>query len=248
MSHDNVLNPNFLHTFKLIAENTEEKYDIFFSDYNLISENGEFIKRKKAGPVSKLILGNFIGASFLYKQEVYDKLKGYDKKIFLAEDHDFFLRASLKFNFRKVEEVLYNYRIHSKSLTSGIDQNPQYNAKLIKSLERMYSRKEFELNRQTRNFLISMRTGEASIQDYLVNRKIIRKDLKNFQNKTFKLDLNELNLDILIYWYYKVKEHRPMIFFKVLYQAPELILSNYKIAGRILVNSIKTKYSNSSVV
>lgn len=128
-SHDNILYKNHLerlHDF-IIDSNS----DIIYSDFEIIDENDSVIDVIKTGPCECIIFENCIGASFLYKKNVYDVLIAYNEKYFFIEDYDFWLRASLQFKFVKLNEILYRYRIHSDNLRSKIKNNElehnQYN-------------------------------------------------------------------------------------------------------------------------
>src|SRR5690606_18902635 len=116
-----------------------EKCDIVYSNYDIIWSNGGLKRAHITGPLPKLLLGNIIGASFLYKKEVFQVIQGYNTELFLVEDFDFFLRASLKYKFYHKNENLYQYRIHEKSLTGKINQNTEYSIIHRVALERMYT-------------------------------------------------------------------------------------------------------------
>ena len=60
---------------------------------------------------------NCVGACFLYRRIVHETLNGYREELFLAEDYDFWLRASLAFRLKPLDESLYFYRKHSGPLT-----------------------------------------------------------------------------------------------------------------------------------
>lgn len=94
--------------------------DIVYAPYHYIDENDNLISYSEQidGDVDKLYEGNVIGACFLYKREVHEKLNGYDVEQFLVEDYDFWLRALRHFNYGFIDECLYEYRLHENSLTS----------------------------------------------------------------------------------------------------------------------------------
>ncbi|MBT0608448.1 glycosyltransferase family 2 protein [Aequorivita echinoideorum] len=118
-SDDNILKSNFLEEMK--KPFSDERVDIVFSDYDVLYENGSKKREHLAGPVSGLIFGNSIGASFLYKKKVFKKIGGYDEQLHTVEDYDFWLRASLISNFYHLNENLYKYRLHISSLTNTVD-------------------------------------------------------------------------------------------------------------------------------
>jgi glycosyltransferase involved in cell wall biosynthesis/GT2 family glycosyltransferase len=90
--------------------------DVVYADY--LRFDGESERRVRVGPIAALPLRNVIGACFLYRREVHEELGGFDESLFLAEDYDFWLRASSQFRFAAVHDVLYRYRDHGSSLTA----------------------------------------------------------------------------------------------------------------------------------
>ena len=121
-SDDNNLHENFLS--ELYDRILFSSSDIAFSDYNVIDKNSRLIKHNQVGPVEALVYANTIGASFLYKKEVFETSGGYREDLFLIEDYDFWVRAKLNgFNFSHVPYALYDYRIHPTSLSSTLSLN-----------------------------------------------------------------------------------------------------------------------------
>jgi glycosyltransferase involved in cell wall biosynthesis len=117
-SDDNVLRPNMLARLMEIAQGNSG-YDIFHADFTEIDADGQEGRRITVDPADELILGNAIGACFLYRRCVDTALGGYDETLFGVEDYDFWLRASRQFRFYQVHEDLYCYRRHDASLTSA---------------------------------------------------------------------------------------------------------------------------------
>jgi glycosyltransferase involved in cell wall biosynthesis len=97
--------------------------DIIYANFNIIDENGTFIKKEILKESEFLYHNNCIGACFLYRKEVFTSLVGYDDSLFLAEDYDFWIRAYENSTFYRLNKFLYNYRIHSNSLTSQQPNN-----------------------------------------------------------------------------------------------------------------------------
>lgn len=117
-SDDNLCEPRWLSRLMEMMQSRSD-IDIVYTDYALIDENGRVTTEQVT--VKKpcyLVLGNIIGPSFLYRREVHEQLSGFDEALFLVEDYDFWLRASICFRMQAVHEVLYRYRIHGGSLTA----------------------------------------------------------------------------------------------------------------------------------
>ncbi|MDF2479512.1 MAG: putative glycosyltransferase [Sphingobacterium sp.] len=93
--------------------------DLTYADYVEIDEHGTITAVQKLDNCTdNILIRNIVGACFLYKKEVHERLAGYDETAFLIEDYDFWLRAYLNFKFEKINKVLYEYRIHGNSLSA----------------------------------------------------------------------------------------------------------------------------------
>lgn len=130
--------------------------DIVYAPYNYIDENDERIGYSEQidGDVDKLYLGNAIGACFLYKREVHEKLNGYDAEQFLVEDYDFWLRALRHFNYGYIDECLYEYRLHESSLTSQRSLLIESRRVCLQERELQLGKAPFEMKKQTIVMLI----------------------------------------------------------------------------------------------
>lgn len=114
-SDDNLYFPTALET--MINELSDDIV-LVYADCNEINENGECIGLGLLPPPYRIVLGNNIGACFLYTRNVYEKIGNYDADLFLAEDYDYWVRIYNEGNFKHIEKVLYSCRRHSKSLTA----------------------------------------------------------------------------------------------------------------------------------
>lgn len=117
-SDDNLLRPTMLE--KLVKTlDANPQYSIVHSDYSVINHEGNVIEFVSTSGDRGLLMGNHVGASFLYRREVDHELGGYDTELFGVEDFDFWLRASARFKFLHLAEDLYLYRKHPRSLTNS---------------------------------------------------------------------------------------------------------------------------------
>ncbi len=139
-SDDNILLPHFLETH--ISYFTEDKnIEITYAPCMLINEHGlpqqftieelppyiplksftfENITYNTFDTLSPEYMcnDNCIGASFMYKKEVFEKLNGYDVSKFLYEDYDFWIRAFKEHTtFKKISDTVYKYRNHPNALS-----------------------------------------------------------------------------------------------------------------------------------
>lgn len=190
-SDDNILKPKFI---ELLFHNLEkEQVDVVYSNYDIIYNDGTIKSKHVAGPTEHLLYGNKIGASFLYKKEVYQALNGYDETLYLLEDYDFWLRASLKFKFFHLKKNLYQYRLHASSLTSEIQNNKIINNQHKNGFILMFSKIANDLgwNDVTKDLLINYNLKEVNtITNYLFNKEIIKRDILKIENK--ELEANQI--------------------------------------------------------
>ncbi|MDC9723071.1 MAG: glycosyltransferase [Urechidicola sp.] len=196
-SDDNILKNNFLKV--LVTSLKKNKADIVYSNYDIILADGSLKRTHDAGPTEHLVFGNKVGASFLYKKEVFDKLSGYDDSLFLLEDYDFWLRASIRFKFFHVNDNLYQYRLHESSLTHKVYKDGIAKQKHQLSTVKMFDKlgKEMFWNEITKSFCVKNLLGEKiSIFGYIKNNKIIKNDL--FKLESFGLDINKIESGLFL--------------------------------------------------
>ena len=116
-SDDNSYAPEAFESL-LAALRAPDRPDLVWSGYAEIDESGLTIGERGAGSAEDLLLANTVGACFLYRREVDAALDGYDTNLPLAEDYDFWLRASRRFRLKPIDASLYEYRVHAGSLTA----------------------------------------------------------------------------------------------------------------------------------
>jgi len=92
--------------------------DIVYCDYVRVDSAGTFLYVETVAPPELLAYRNVVGACFLYRRRVQECTGPYAVDLFLAEDYDFWLRASQRFRFGVLRRPLCFYREHDRSLTS----------------------------------------------------------------------------------------------------------------------------------
>jgi len=117
ISDDNLYRPEALTTMVSFLENHHE-VGVVYTDYTRLDEQNHELERITVQEPEELIYMNPVGASFLYRREVHETNHGYNEHLFLVEDYDFWIRASLSFALKPLHEALYYYRSHGKSLTN----------------------------------------------------------------------------------------------------------------------------------
>ena len=134
-SDDNLYKSNALEIMlRSLKENPDT--DIVYAMYDKIDSEGNLIaaSASQGNKEKNNYIHNWVGACFLYKREVHTQLHGYDENLFLVEDYDFWLRAARYFNYQKINQSLYQYRVHANSLTST--RNQEIMAKTVELLQR----------------------------------------------------------------------------------------------------------------
>jgi len=93
--------------------------DFVCTDYFTINEMLDTNVIEKSENFEDLIYSNIVGACFLYRRNIYDTLGGYNTKLFLCEDYEYWVRIYINnYKMKRLRRKLYYYRIHSNSLTS----------------------------------------------------------------------------------------------------------------------------------
>ena len=118
-SDDNLYAPNALEVLSNALEQNPDA-DLVYANYNEIDANDNVTGVAIMNDINKsFMLWKGCGACFMYKAIIHKTNNGYDPTLFLIEDYDFFLRASLQYKFIYLNRRdLYIYRNHSGSLTS----------------------------------------------------------------------------------------------------------------------------------
>lgn len=116
-SHDNIYAKNALETLSAyLAEHPE--VGLVYSDFCFIDQEGVVTEDVNLLSPDHLIFSNVVGASFLYRRAVQERIGKYDENLFLAEDYDYWLRASRHFRLTHISDKLYYYRKHEATLTA----------------------------------------------------------------------------------------------------------------------------------
>jgi glycosyltransferase involved in cell wall biosynthesis len=115
-SDDNFMRPNMLE--RLVQElEADPDLGVVYSHCMLIDDDLNELEIAPVSEYTDLLRWNCVRGCFMYRREVHEKLGGYDVNRFLVEDWDFWLRASIHFKMKHLEEDLYLYRMHEDSLT-----------------------------------------------------------------------------------------------------------------------------------
>lgn len=115
-SHDNMYHEDAL---KVMVNELKKNNHIgmVYCDFFMIDENDNEIGIYRQDPPETLAFKNPVGACFLYRREIAEKIGEYDTDLFLAEDYEYWLRIWENSKINHIPQVLYYYRKHDKSLT-----------------------------------------------------------------------------------------------------------------------------------
>lgn len=116
----------------------KHKVDIVYSDIMIVDHKGEKVRELSFIDFENIIFRNYIGSSFMYKKDVFEKNEGYNENLFLVEDFDFWLRAIFHSRFYQLRKILYNYRKHDTSLTHQIASDNEKKEIWNKNVSKMF--------------------------------------------------------------------------------------------------------------
>ena len=117
-SDDNMYLPEALQTMHdVLTEHSD--VPMVVADMELIDENGKFCGMGPCYDRQLMYWSNCVGACFMYRQSVVNKIGGYDAFRFLVEDYDYWLRVQTSCGeILRIPQTLYKYRMHGGSLTA----------------------------------------------------------------------------------------------------------------------------------
>lgn len=117
-SDDNLYKPNAIQEMVEFLEHDEKCY-LVCADMEYIDFSGCVTGLGVPYDDSLIYIRDSVGACFMYRRCVTDKIGEYDTTKFLVEDYDYWLRIRSEFGeIKRIPKILYQYRKHSASLTS----------------------------------------------------------------------------------------------------------------------------------
>ncbi|MBU0468981.1 MAG: glycosyltransferase [Candidatus Omnitrophica bacterium] len=169
-----------LDAIKIMANilNKTRSVDFVYSNYSVIDENGDFIKKGKVKKPALLDIDNYIGGCFLYRRSVYEKVGKFNKDAFLVEDYEYWLRIRKNFNMKMLNDNLYTYTMHSGSITAKHKTEAiQQQVERVREGYMCLWRKEYFLGRKhyyDRNYKEAKKSLIKSLLKYPFNIQAIR--------------------------------------------------------------------------
>jgi len=129
--------------------------DFVYTDYYTIDEIDNVTPIELPSNLNELLYRNVIGACFLYKRTIYDKIGGYDKDFFLCEDYEYWLRIYISnYKMVRLSSNLYYYRTHSNSLTSTVKAK-KMQAIEIRLIKKVFNSPDFKYHYIKKNIAMS---------------------------------------------------------------------------------------------
>ena len=139
-SDDNMYKPNAI-DFMVNYLNNNNDVDLISCSFDYIDENGKFLKvfldNRDRYQVDLAHYCN-IGACFMYRKEIGNKVGEYDEDAFCAEDYEYWCRIALEGNIKYSNENLYIYRKNPASLTAT---KSHITKKLSLNIRKKYAKK-----------------------------------------------------------------------------------------------------------
>ncbi len=117
-SSDNIMLPSMLEVL-VDALDRHPQVGLVYADWEVIDEHGAVIGTARTFDFDRHLLMrmNYINACFLYRRACQDMVGLYNPDYIHAEDWEYWWRISRFFRMMRVPHVLYQYRVHSDSLT-----------------------------------------------------------------------------------------------------------------------------------
>ncbi len=115
-SDDNAYRPEAI--AKMVIYLDEHKdVDMVYCDFDVVELDGTYRSTTILMEPDELRFQNVVGACFLYRKELAEKIGKYDPDLFLAEDYEYWIKAYLNGKLHHISDVLYEYGWHEGSLT-----------------------------------------------------------------------------------------------------------------------------------
>lgn len=116
-SDDNAYHPNAFETL-VKAMQDHAGTDMVYADFDVVGMDGNLLWHNAKKEPDALRFVNTVGACFLYRRSLAEKIGAYDEKLFLAEDYEYWIRAYLNGSLLHITDTIYDYGWHEKSLTA----------------------------------------------------------------------------------------------------------------------------------
>ena len=119
-SSDNVMLPEMLQVLAAALDHNPQ-VGLVYADWEWMDDHGAPLGAVRTLDYDAHLLMriNYVNACFLYRRKCQDRLGLYDPEYIYAEDWEYWFRLSKHFKLMRVPRVLYQFRLHSGSLTES---------------------------------------------------------------------------------------------------------------------------------
>lgn len=162
LSHDDYFDSKKIEIQVSILKNNPE-FDVCYSNYNVVDKNGKyqgFMNLPYYEPkvfTIHLIQAMFVcGSTVLINKKCFNDMGLFDEKLRYAQDADFWIRLSTKFNFIHCSEKLVNWRFHANQ----------------------GSRNFKEMKKDKKKYLLNV-INKISINDFFIGQN----EIENFESR-----------------------------------------------------------------
>ncbi|HSD51518.1 MAG TPA: glycosyltransferase [Candidatus Methylomirabilis sp.] len=106
---------------------------LVYAGCRLIDERGETGGIAPSGPPETIWCRNCVGSCFLYRRQVFERVGEYDPTVLLVEDYDYWVRVARNFRLERLDDILYDLRLHPSRLTStlSLDRKRESHLKVL---------------------------------------------------------------------------------------------------------------------
>jgi glycosyltransferase involved in cell wall biosynthesis len=111
---------------------------LVYAGSRLIDERGVASRIVPPAAPETIWSGNCVGPCFLYRRQVLEQVGSYDPDVSLVEDYDYWVRTARLFRLDRLDEILYDVRVHPSRLTStlSLDRKRESHLKVLAKLSR----------------------------------------------------------------------------------------------------------------
>ncbi len=174
-SDDNMFKPNALSVMAAYLDG-HPGVDLVAAREDIINEDGTFkmSRDKLCRKPEQLSYTCNVGAAFMYRTVIAEKIGGYNEERFCAEDYDYWCRIALAGTIAYINDNIYLYREQSRSLTALQKERVMEKSALIKNQYKQQFAEKFKLTwwqREKMEYLIDRKKNRKTSILFLLRRR-----------------------------------------------------------------------------
>lgn len=163
--------------------------DTFDSYYFPVNDQKKVLQKRITGDIYSNVLSDFYSmcsVSAMIKKTVLTDLQGYDEKL-AYEDLDFWIRASRKYEFDFIDEIIMQKRIVHNSLASNFKKKKDPQTKKFDYSTYLILKKAIQLNK-------------SKLEDLSVQKRVHNGIVQCLKNRNYWILCKNLELRLLLTW------------------------------------------------